>query len=96
MSPAALLGCVAAREAAEDCGLRERFAPERVGLYVGVGLAAAGLDEVAPMLRESVDEHGRFSCRLLGERGLAATSPLLSFKILANMPACLMSVLEGI
>jgi len=95
MSAAAVLGCVAAREASTDAGLRRRFRPERVGVYAGTGLAAASVDEAMPMLRESIDTEGRFSTRLLGERGLAATNPLLSFRILANMPPCLVSILEG-
>lgn len=96
MSEAALLGCVAAREATLDAELSRRFRPERVGLYAGTGLAATSVREVIPMMRESIDEAGRFSCRLLGERGLARTNPLLSFKILANMPPCLVSILENV
>jgi 3-oxoacyl-(acyl-carrier-protein) synthase len=96
MSEAAVLGCVAAREAAEDAHLKQRFPPERVGLYAATGMAAASVQDVAPMIQQSIDETGRFSCRRLGERGLAAANPLLSFKILANMPPCLVSILEGI
>lgn len=95
MSFAAMLGCAAAREASAAAGL-DRFAPERVGLFVGTGLVAAGVDEVRPMLRASVDDAGRFSCRLFGSKGLAATNPLLSFHILANMPACFVSIIEKI
>ncbi len=96
MSPAAVLGCVAAREAAEMAGLKTRFDPARVGLYAGTGLAAASLDEALPAIRASLDEAGRISYRRMGERGLAAANPLLSFKILANMPPCLVSIQEGV
>jgi len=96
MSEAALLGCVAAHEAALDAGLRRRFQPEEVGLFAGTGLAAADVHQVLPLIQESIDSNGRFSTRLLGERGLPATDPLLSFRILANMPACLISIQEGI
>jgi len=96
MSEAAALGCVAAHEACEDARVRERFRPERVGLFAGVGLAAASVNDLLPMIRESVDEDGRFSCRLFGQRSLPATNPLLSFKILANMPPCIVSMIEGI
>jgi len=96
MSESAVLGCVAAHEAAADANMQRRFRSERTGLYAGTGLAAARIEEAAPMLRESIDENGRFSCRLFGERGLAATNPLLSFKILANMPPCLVSIIEGV
>ena len=96
MSEAALLGCVAAHEACSEACVSRRFTPERVGLYAATGLAAAGVQDVVPLVHECIDEAGRFSCKLLGERGLAATNPLLSFKILANMPPCLVSIIECI
>jgi len=96
MSDAAVLGCVAAREALHDAGVSGRFEPERIGLYAGSGLAAASVSEVQTMVEESIDEAGAVSCRLLGERGLPGTNPLLSFKILANMPPCLVSIIETI
>ena len=96
MSEAAVLGCLAAREALTEARARARFAPEAIGLYAATGLAAASVNDVRPMIEQSIDGAGRFSSRLMGERGLAATNPLLSFRILANMPPCLVSVLEGI
>jgi len=96
MSGAAVLGCVAAHEASADADVSGRFRPERVGIYAGVGLAAARAEDVVPVLRASVDEEGRFSSRLLGERGLAVANPLLSFKILANVPPCLVSIIEKV
>jgi hypothetical protein len=96
MSEAAMLGCVAAREACQQARLRERFKPERIGLFAGTGLAAASVDEARPMLEASIGADGHFSCAALGRKGLAAANPLLSFKILANMPPCLISIIEGI
>lgn len=96
MSDAAVLGCIAAREALQAANVAVRFAAERVGLYAGTGLAAANVNDVRVMVEQSIDEHGQFSCRRFGEYGLAATNPLLSFKILANMPPCLISVMEGL
>lgn len=96
MSHAAMLGCVAAREAALDARLRERFRGEDAGLFAATGLAAADAHQALPLVRESIDHEGHFSTRLLGQRGLPATDPLLSFRILANMPACLISIQEGI
>lgn len=96
MSESAVLGCIAAHEALEDSGALKRFAPERIGLYAATGLATANVRDVSTMIEESIDEQGAFSCRLLGQRGLAATNPLISFKILANMPPCLVSIIEAI
>jgi len=94
MSKAGVLGCVAAREAMDESGARTRFRPERVGLFAGTGLASTSVREVMPVLEASIDDSGQFSCRLLGERGLAATNPLLSFKILSNMAPCIVSMQE--
>ena len=89
MSDAAVLGCLAAREALTAARAREHFAPEAIGLYAATGLAAASVNDVRPMIEQSIDEAGKFSCKRMGERGLVATNPLLSFRILANMPPCL-------
>lgn len=96
MSDAAILGCIAAKEALQASSVLKRFPAERVGIYAGTGLAAANVRDVHAMVEQSIDENGEFSCRRFGEHGLAATNPLLSFKILANMPPCLISVIEGI
>lgn len=96
MSDAAVLGCIAAKEALQGANVRKRFQAERIGIYAGTGLAAANVNDVRAMVEQSIDEKGQFSCRQFGEHGLAATNPLLSFKILANMPPCLISVMEGI
>jgi 3-oxoacyl-(acyl-carrier-protein) synthase len=79
-----------------DAAATSRFALPRIGLFAGTGLASTSIRDVMPVLEKSIDSHGDFSTRLLGERGLAATNPLLSFKILANMPPCLVSMIEGI
>ena len=96
MSDAAVLGCMAAKEALREANVAKRYPAERVGIYAGTGLAAANVNDVRGMVEQSLDENGKFSCRRFGEHGLAATNPLLSFKILANMPPCLISVMEGI
>ncbi len=96
MSEAAALGCAAAREALETAGAKQRFPAERIGLYAATGLAAASVEDIRATLELSIDERGDFSSRLFGSQGLAATNPLISFKILANMPPCLISVMEGI
>ncbi|MHC5056974.1 MAG: beta-ketoacyl synthase N-terminal-like domain-containing protein [Planctomycetota bacterium] len=96
LSEAGVLGCVAAREAMDESGARSRVRPECIGLFAGTGLASTSIEEVLPVIEASLDERGRFSCRLFGERGLAATNPLLSFKILSNMAPCIVSMLEGV
>ena len=96
MSESAVLGCVAAREAMDDSQAKTYYAAERIGIYAGAGLASADVRDVNQLVEASIDEGGELSAQLIGERGLDATHPLLSFKILPNMPACLISILEGI
>ncbi|MFA6567035.1 MAG: beta-ketoacyl synthase N-terminal-like domain-containing protein [Victivallales bacterium] len=96
MSEASVLGCIAAKEAAADAGMTQRFSPERTGLFAATGLATADINEVRPVIERSIDEEGNFSCHLLGKKGLASANPLLSFKILANIPPCLISIQEKI
>ena len=96
MSDTAVLGCMAAHACLGESAALARFQPERIGLYAATGLASANLEEIEGIIAASVDERGELSERLLGERGLAVANPLLSFKILANIPACLISIIEGI
>jgi 3-oxoacyl-[acyl-carrier-protein] synthase II len=96
MSESAVLGCVAAHEAVSEAGARRRFNPGRVALCSGIGMAGASLEDALPVITASVGASGRVESRLMGERGLAAANPLMSFKILPNMPACLVSIIECI
>ena len=91
------LAAVAAREALEEADLPARhIAPERIGLYAGVGLCAIEMPVSTKLLRASLDESGAFSLDRFSRDGLHTIHPLLSFHILTNMPACIVSVLEGI
>ncbi len=96
MSAAAILGSLAASEAAGDAGIGGRFEPSQVGLFAATGLASARPEDFRAAIEASADSSGRFSCRLFGERGLPSTNPLLSFRLLANMPPCIISVMEGV
>lgn len=96
MSAAAVLGCTAAREALRSAGVENQYAADRIGLYAATGLAAASVEDIQQTLEASLDPQGVYSERLLGKNGLAATNPLISFKILANMPPCLISIMEKI
>jgi len=97
MSRQAELAAVAAREALAEANLPARgVAPERIGLYAGVGLAAMDITVSTNLLRTSLDEDGSFSLRRFSQDGLRTIHPLWSFHTLANMPACIVSVLENI
>ena len=97
MSRHAELAAAAARQAlAEAAPLERGIAPERIGLYAGVGLAAVDIRASGGLLRKSLDENGAFSQAAFARDGLRAIHPLWSFHTLANLPACIVSVLESI
>jgi 3-oxoacyl-(acyl-carrier-protein) synthase len=97
MSRHAELAAAAARQALDAAApLQRAIMPERIGLYAGVGLAAVDIRASADLLRKSLGEDGAFSQTAFAQDGLRAIHPLWSFHTLANMPACIVSVLESI
>ena len=93
MNREARMTAAAAAMALGDSGARGSYDADRIGLYVGTGLTSCDMEELLPVLESSFDGDGRFSCRRLGQDGLAACSPLLSFRILPNMTLCMASML---
>ncbi len=75
---------------------RPYYRPQDVGLFGATGLAGVPLGEVARLVESAADESGRLDLRKLGEMGLKQVRPVLSFKILSNMPLCFISIFEGI
>ncbi|MEI6674613.1 MAG: beta-ketoacyl synthase N-terminal-like domain-containing protein [Verrucomicrobiota bacterium] len=98
MSRDAQLAAAAAHLALQDAGLgSDRFyAPEDIGLFGATGMAGLPVREIVPLLKASTDADGRFDLAKFGDAGLRAVSPILSFKILSNMPVCFVSICENI
>lgn len=96
MNREAHMAAAAATLALADSGLGDSVRPERRGIYLGTGLTSSEIEELAPVLEASFGGSGEFSCRRLGEEGLAACNPLLSFKLLPNMALCYISMLFGV
>ncbi|MFH2047444.1 MAG: beta-ketoacyl synthase N-terminal-like domain-containing protein [Pseudomonadota bacterium] len=96
MSTATLIGCLAGKEAADEACITERFAPHRIGIFSATGLTAANISESREMLEACMDKDGNFSDILFGEKGLPSLNPLNSFKILPNMPPCILSLILGV
>lgn len=98
MNRDAQLAVAAARLALRDANLAigRDYAPEEVGLYGATGLAGLPINEVAPLIRASSATDGSFELTRFGSAGLKAVSPILSFKILGNMPICFVAINEGI
>jgi 3-oxoacyl-[acyl-carrier-protein] synthase II len=98
MNREAQLAVAAARLALRDANLTvgREYLAEDIGLFGATGLAGLPLPEVMPLIRASSAADGRFDVTRFGGAGLKAVSPILSFKILGNMPICFVAINEGI
>lgn len=98
MNRDAQFAVAAARLALKDSGVSigQHYAPSQVALFGATGMAGLSLNEVAPLLKASLGESGSLDLSRFGQHGLKAISPLLSFKILSNMPVCFVSICENI
>jgi len=72
------------------------YQPGETGLFGATGLAGLPLAEVTPLLRASASPDGQFDPVRFGRLGLRSVRPILSFKILGNMPVCFVSICENI
>lgn len=98
MNRDALLAVAAARRAIQDAGLivGRHHSADRVGLFGATGLAGIPLEEVRPLIQHSADAAGQFDLQRFGQAALRRVRPVLTFKILANMPMCFVSIFESI
>lgn len=98
MNRDAQFAVAAARLALEDAKLTvgETYLPETIAVYGAAGMAGLPLAEVLPLLRASVSDTGEFDPARFGREGLRTVNPLLSFKILGNMPLCFVSICENL
>ncbi len=98
MSRDAQFAVAAAHLALADAGVvpGKTHPSEAIALYGATGLAGLPLTEVVPLIKASAGPDGRFDPSRFGQDGLRAVSPILSFKILSNMPLCFVSICENI
>jgi 3-oxoacyl-[acyl-carrier-protein] synthase II len=93
MNREARMAVSAAGLAIHDAGLEGHYSPYRTGLYMGTGLTSGELADLIRLVENSIDENNRFSYQRLGTEALPNCNPLLSFRILTNMPLCYISIL---
>jgi 3-oxoacyl-[acyl-carrier-protein] synthase II len=98
MNRDAQFAVAAAHLALADAGVKPggAYPPEAIGLFGATGMAGLPLREVIPLIKASAGVDGKFDAGRFGQAGLRAVSPLLSFKILSNMPLCFVSICENI
>lgn len=98
MSRDAQLAVVAAGLAMEDADLRagQPYSPHDIALYGSTGIAGLTAEEITRIIRFSADEDGSLNLHDFGKIALKRVRPALSFKILANMPICFVSIFQRI
>ncbi len=98
MNRDAQMAVVAARLAMQDAGLVPgAFYPaEEIALYGATGLSGMPAGELAGLVRNAAGADGSLDLGRFGEVALRRIRPVLSFKILANMPICFVSIFEDL
>jgi hypothetical protein len=98
MNRDAHLAVTAARKAMLDAQIEveNTYPSEEIGLYGSTGMAGLALDELTVLIRHAAREDGSLDLARFGRDVLKRTRPVLSFKILANMPICFVSIFENL
>lgn len=98
MNRDAQMAVVAARLAMQDAGVTvgETYAGEQIALYGSTGLTGLPVEEMRRLVQFSAAADGSLDLQKLGQVALKRVRPVLSFKILANIPICFVSIFEGI
>lgn len=89
------LALTSAQEAAQQANL-QRYNGSQVGIFSAAGLAEAAWDNVVPLIEHSLNLQGNLDVHRLATTGLDACHPLLSFRLLPNMPTCLVAMHLGL
>lgn len=98
MNRDAQFAVAAAHQALQDAEIQPGtyYQPEDIGLFGATGLAGLPFHEIAPLIKASTNPEGNFNLAMFGKTGLRSVNPILSFKILGNMPVCFVSICENI
>jgi len=98
MNRDAQLAVVAAHIAMDDADLRagETYPEEDIALYGSTGVAGMTVEEIARIIQFAANEDGSLDLQGFGQVALKRVRPVLSFKILANMPICFVSIFQNI
>ncbi|MHC4641670.1 MAG: beta-ketoacyl synthase N-terminal-like domain-containing protein [Planctomycetota bacterium] len=98
MNRDAQLAVAAAHIAMNDADLRagETYSEEDIALYGSTGVAGMTVEEIARIIQFAANEDGSLDLQGFGQVALKRVRPVLSFKILANMPICFVSIFQNI
>lgn len=92
------MAVVAARFAMNDANIRadETYAGDDIALFGATGLTGLPVQEITRLVMLSAGADGSLDLARFGGVALKRVRPVLSFKILANMPICFVSIFENI
>jgi 3-oxoacyl-[acyl-carrier-protein] synthase II len=98
MNRDAQMAVVAARLALEDAKIvpGALYPAEEIALYGATGLSGMPPVEIGSLVRSAAAEDGSLDLGRFGQMVLHRIRPVLSFKILANMPICFVSIFAGL
>jgi 3-oxoacyl-(acyl-carrier-protein) synthase len=98
MNREAQLAVVAARLAMEDAEIRtgQTYSEDDIALYGSTGVAGMTIEDMSQIIRLAAHEDGSLDLHNFGQVALKRIRPVLSFKILANMPICFVSIYQNI
>jgi 3-oxoacyl-(acyl-carrier-protein) synthase len=98
MNRDAQLAVVAAQMAMQDAGIvaDKTYAGQEIALYGSTGVAGMSVDEAAGIVRHATGEDGTFDLQRFGSVALKRIRPVISFKILASMPICFVSIFQNV
>ncbi len=98
MNRDAQLAVIAAQRAMQDAGIESdlTYPAHHIALFGSAGMASLGVDDIAHILRYAADSQGHLNLERFGQVALKRIRPVLSFRILTNMPLCFISIFQNI
>jgi 3-oxoacyl-(acyl-carrier-protein) synthase len=98
MNRDAQLAAVAAQMAMQDAGIvaDHTYPGHEIALYGATGVAGMSMEEAGSIVQHAIDENGNFNVQRFGAVALKRIRPVLSFKILASMPICFVSIFHNV
>jgi 3-oxoacyl-[acyl-carrier-protein] synthase II len=98
MNRDAQMAVIAARHAMDDADVRadETYPAENIALYGSTGVTGMSVEEITRIIKYAAGDDGSLSLERFGKMALRRVRPVLSFRILANMPICFVSIFENI
>jgi len=98
MNRDAQMAVVAAHLAMEDAGVKtdETYPAEKIALYGSTWVSSMSVEEITRIIEYAAGNDGSLDLKRFGQIALRRVRPVLSFRILANMPICFVSIFENI